>query len=295
MANPPRKHHYLPEFLLRSWSDPNGRIARYVPVHNGQLDKKRVFPSQAGFKLDLYTVPGFESGWKSTSLEHSFFAPLDTHAALAHQTLVQTGRATTSELRSGWAAFLSSLLIRSPHDLDATIEEFDKIISEDPEGIEESYQSLKKPEDPPTLIEWIKARDPNFKRKSTLIIIQQMILNFDRNNYLVKIRWSVVDVSMSKYKLLISDAPIIFRPLKLENGHIALPLSPTKLFLASEFSEFHQEVSNANATKLVELVNQQIVGCARFFVCSHCDSQDRFIRNRFGTMSRSTIGVKGQQ
>jgi Protein of unknown function (DUF4238) len=81
MANPPKKHHYLPEFMLRSWAGQDGKFVRYMPVHDGRLDKKRVFPSQAGFELDLYTIQGFEDPWKATSLEHSFFAPLDTHAA----------------------------------------------------------------------------------------------------------------------------------------------------------------------------------------------------------------------
>ncbi len=295
MANPPEDHHYIPKFMLRSWSDQNGRIFRYLPVHNGRLVRKQVYHSQVGFEKDLYTIQGMEDPWKAAALEHSFFSPLDNHAALAYQSLMQTGHATTNELRSGWAAFLSSLLIRSPHDLEATVEEFDKIIQEDPEGIETTYQSLKKPEDPENLIEWIKKRDPNFKRKSTLISIQKVILDFNRNNYLVKIGWSVIDVSDSKFKLLISDAPIVLRPLKLENGHIVLPISPNRLFLASEFGEFHRDTAKADPTKLVEVVNQQVVGCARFFVCSQCNSQERFIRNRFGAMNRSTVGVREQQ
>lgn len=270
----------------------DGQILRYTKVHQNRIVKKWVFPSETGFQRELYNLPGVSDPWDAAALEHSFFSPLDHAAALSHKALVENGLASTSELRSGWATFLSSLFLRTPYDLDATVSEFDRIVSEDPDGIETEYQKLRNDDDPPTLVGWIKAKDPNFKRKTTLIQLQKIILDFDRNDYFVKIPWLVLDVSNANYPLLISDGPLMFTPMKLENGHIALPISPTKLFVASEHSHFLKSLESIDQNQIVKQANSVVCGNAREFVCSSDDRQDRYVRNRFGKLERGTLGVR---
>lgn len=44
----PKKHHFLPEFYLKSWADPEGRVWSFRRPHR-QLDAKLVYPSETGF------------------------------------------------------------------------------------------------------------------------------------------------------------------------------------------------------------------------------------------------------
>ena len=118
------------------------------------------------------------------------------------------------------------------------------------------------------------------------------MLDIDRNSYFVKIPWLILDVSDAIFPLLISDGPLIFTPMRLENGHIALPISPTKLFVASEHVQFLRSLETMDRNQVVKQVNGLVCGSARQFVGANDDRQDRYIRNRFGKLERSTLGVR---
>lgn len=73
MDNPPRRHHYLPEFYQRKWRDQDKQVERYELI-NGKVVRRRVFPSAAGFQENLYRHPRPEMDeWHAQALEWATF------------------------------------------------------------------------------------------------------------------------------------------------------------------------------------------------------------------------------
>jgi hypothetical protein len=57
-ANPPAKHHYIPQFLLEEWATNAGKLWRFLRPIPGKLAVKAVSPAEIGYGRHLYATPG---------------------------------------------------------------------------------------------------------------------------------------------------------------------------------------------------------------------------------------------
>ncbi|MDQ0318972.1 hypothetical protein QO002_001110 [Pararhizobium capsulatum DSM 1112] len=95
--------------------------------------------------------------------------------------------------------------------------------------------------------------------------------------------WRILETAASAPLLLTSDRPVIrTNGLISERGHIALPIGPRLLFIASHDTRFLRDLLRADQTGLVKECNRQVVEGAVRFVFAADESQARFIENRFG-------------
>lgn len=95
--------------------------------------------------------------------------------------------------------------------------------------------------------------------------------------------WRVLKISNEGPRLLTSDRPVIRTNGLLNKGdHIALPLSPDLLFIASNDKDVLKGALKADQIKLVKLVNKLTVESAVRFVYAKDENQERFIQNHFG-------------
>ena len=95
--------------------------------------------------------------------------------------------------------------------------------------------------------------------------------------------WGVVDISKGPHRFLTSDRPLQYDSLKLPKGFISLPISPTKLFIASNNNEGVGNVRRLNPKEVARQVNLWTVSRARKFVIARDDSQEAFIEKHIGT------------
>jgi hypothetical protein len=291
--NAPWRHHYLPEFFLRQWCGKDGKLQRFTRTPTGKIVTYRRFPSETGFDEDLYTVPGISDPWDATIIEHKFFSPVDSEAAVALEELLRSGTLLTNELRSAWAIFVSSLMLRTPTALAATASLTRDMIERDVTGIHQRYATLRKPSDPEHMVDWLNAGGDKLLKRMTVTTLPQQTLNEERNQHFVEMEWRVLAVPAVSHTMMVSDHPVIVRPVKLPQGHVALPISPTRLFVASNFPEVFDELGYLPAKQIVARVNANVVGAARAFVGAQDTTQRRFIENRFGLGPVNRPGFAG--
>lgn len=95
--------------------------------------------------------------------------------------------------------------------------------------------------------------------------------------------WQVIDTSHMARRLMTSDRPVMMtNGLGRYNGHFAIPISPTKLFIACTTAQFLREVMAAPLGRLVREANDAAIGQAKKFVYGLDDSQMGEIRRRMG-------------
>jgi len=289
--NPPRKHHYVPEFYLKRWANSSGKVERYVEIPSGKIHRKAVSYQAIGFEENLYSLPNADPLESRTQIiETKFFGPVDNNAADCLNILETTEEVPFDpEFRTNWALFIKSMMFRSPKGIDRLFRTLTDIYEDKETEYQSEYEKFKKPNDPATLYQWIRQRDQNIEAQHLMSMIPRILTSPRIIHLIVNLNWFVEDITDSRFKMLLSDQPIIFSPLEKENGHIALPLSPKRMFVATDSNSLTNLLKGWDATSLAKASNLQIVRNAQKFVVSTDDRQRRFIENNFGKSDSGRI------
>ena len=119
--NDPIRHHYVPQFYLREWAGPDGRLFWYHRPFN-RVVVRHELPKNIAYEPYLYTIRGTTD---PQILEKKFFSDLDNYAALVLQRL--SGVASRLNIleredlkdtqRVDWTMFIQSLHLRGPRSL----------------------------------------------------------------------------------------------------------------------------------------------------------------------------------
>lgn len=294
--NASSKHHFLPEFYLRQWIGQDGQFTRFTQVHAGKIAVKRAHPAQAGFRPDLYRLPGDHADDMAAQLlEWSFFRHVDNDAARALAILVgEAPWSWATDTRSGWSRFLLSLLHRTPRHWERILGELKRLDAETLPEVQARYAQLRGPTDPKTFDDWIAARDPAHLEKERYKMIARAIDNEELGTSINNIEWRVHDLSRANHALLTSDNAVVLVAINLPEGHVALPISPTKLFVAARHRKFHAQIETlvrTNPCRLVRGANRLTVERADEVVIAHDESQRLFVERHLGTKRIRTFGV----
>ncbi len=154
--------------------------------------------------------------------------------------------------------------------------------------LNDKYRQIRKPEDPETYEEYISKTGHPAGRASA-IAFQTIIDSPRMGGHLNQMRWSVVTFKNPRHTLLTSDRPIIMTNGIVKPGdHLALPVGPLSLFIASNNVETEDIIKNMDPRQLMAQVNNRVASQARKFVYGTDDSQLRFVANRLGKMEPST-------
>jgi hypothetical protein len=278
----PNKHHYIPEFFLRWWAGEDGRLERYDRPIPSKIMVRRVFPSEAGWMKDLYASSGHRLGpqW----LETRVFRNIDSRAAPVLRKLNSDPIPTLSdEERSAWTVFLRSLLHRTPEYLRSTLSTGMAAFEETVEELREPYSSLRQKGDPASFDEYKASLTREDAKRAAQGILPDIMLNPRIGQFLNNLPTRVIALPPGARDFLISD-DLLARTdgLMKEDGHIAIPISPRRLFVSAFSETMLRQISNMRPGDLVTNVNRWVVESARYFVAARDKSQDRFIRNHFG-------------
>jgi Protein of unknown function (DUF4238) len=287
----PKKHHYIPKFLLKRWAGDDGKLAEFQRYHGGVVKARRVHPSMTGYFENLYALRSSSSS-ESQQIERLFLQPVDTQASEA-LLLLERGAEKHSwpvDLVSAWTRFLISLLIRMPEDIDALRRKWRLIYSQPKPEEERLYQEHRSLEDPTTLRDFLVGQPESFFEKGTFESFINAH-NSERIGQLINnMAWEVVDLSESGLELFLSDRPTIrTNVLAHEDGHIALPISPRLLFVAASKAETIRAIVSENPKKTVRECNSQVVGSAVRYTYSMTDKDLRYMQNRLGSSPQRRI------
>jgi Protein of unknown function (DUF4238) len=259
------KHHYIPVFYLKQWTGSDGRLCEFSRPHDC-VKPRRVHPDGTGYVHGLYRVPGLPYD-EAQYVEREYLKKLDDKASIALRAMIAEVPLNKT-LNIAWACFLYSLILRTPESLVRLGEQFEKTKSE---LVKKTNATLS-----PNLV-WTPGHLPNFLASKLVI------------PGIVRMRWSTISVANAKHSLLTSDRPVIMtNGLAQPTNHIAMPLSPTKLFVATNSDETLRQIRSMPADRTVEAVNTKVCEQAVKFIYGTDDCQLRFAANRLGKRVRST-------
>lgn len=277
------KHHFVPQFLLRAWRSEHDHRVEVFRTDIKGIPSSRMGPRYVGQQEDLYALTKeFVAGMERQAIEKQFLRNVDNAGARVHSTLLAEGfRKLGAQDREDWVRFLMSLRVRHPSVvalLKATGEDhLRRSLMESPA----EYQAVSDPSQPATLEEWVELRLPGLIENFGMACFHELAENAEVGNRLLQMKWWIWDFSGLRQTLLLADEPCIFTgSINDPTLVVALPLSPRKVFMASQSEQIHQRIREQTKRDLVERINESTVSQARARIFAMDDTSSRFIRNR---------------
>ncbi len=278
------RHHYVPQFLLGVWADGRGD-GRFLSF---QIDRPGIpvtprRPRYTGFEEDLWALdrPNV-AGMKQQAVEKILFRQIDNNAASVRQKLVDQGlRALTRAERSDWVRFLMSLRIRQPDLIREIVADSADGLRASLESQPDEYEAIAGEGYPPTLVEWANGEFPGLIENSGLSFLHELVAVEKIGEKFFGLKWWLWDFGDAKHELLLSDNPCIFTgALDAPNLIVALPISPTRAFLASRGMRVTANIRGLDSSTLATRLNFSSVLQARARVYSRTAGTRRFIENQ---------------
>jgi hypothetical protein len=291
----PRKHHYNPAFYLSQWAEKDGNLCEIKKVYGKVLAQPK-HPSATGFIRDLYRTDGVPEEYIQ-HVEKHFMSPLDNDASRALDKILTGDRTLwTGNERTAWATFLISLLFRNPENVTIIKDHIATMWLEGMRALEADYSARRQPGDPKTFQGYIALTNPAAPQIAASNFLMETISNERVGPTIFNMRWTRHDLSHSKVRLLTSDRPIVM-PFGLadQRAYIALPISPTIVFLSAHDEQIARSFAGYRPTNLVKLLNKAVVSQARQFVWATDSTQLEFVRRYIGTAPDRAIITEEQK
>jgi len=281
-----RDHHFIPAFVLTPWAVNDDELVE-CSIKYGKLIPKWVGPKGTGFIRDLYACPELPAE-HAQHLESVFFNYADDRAAQALGLHLRNEAGWNNELISAWSRFVIGIHLRHPDVMPELRAATGSIWDQSGAAYQAHYEQLRRPGDPATMDEWVAKLDPLTRSKVQLNCIIKMLDNEIVGTQLNSMRWSVIDVSNSPFRFLMSDRPVEICRLKEPTGFASIPISPTKLFVAANRDQSIQNVEKLKPKEIVRHVNLFVATRARRYVWASDELQTAFIRNHMSTAMEPT-------
>ena len=290
----PKKHHFIPQFLLAEWAVNDGKLWRFTRPYGRKIAKKEVSPAEIGYERFLYTTPGIPEEY-AQQFEAKFLSPVDSRAADAHKVLLQDEPIVwTQPIRSDWTRFIGSLFFRTPENLAAYKEAIGLVLSRDTPELRAAYL-LDKPDDwPDTFHEAMATVAPNWAEVVAMELLRRLIDDGQRGEKINGMVWTTGELN-GGLEFLISDALMQHTtPIIAKGSYIVMPISPKRIFVATSTGddETLEMFKSIGSKDLVQQVNKVVVSRASVFVGATSLDQLAFVEEHFATESHETI-IKG--
>jgi hypothetical protein len=286
MSQPPRKHHYLPEFYLKNWANQNGRVWEFSRPHKSVVARER-YPSETGFERHLYSVSSRSDSTSKQHLESDVFSPLDNDAAVALAHLGELGTKPSDEnLTKAWCRFLVSQLYRNPSAIRFLRQ---KVRSLDTERLEEEYQRRRSANDPSTVREYMATLDDEFHEESFAKLLPKLLISANMIGLLSRMQWRVIRLKRSIHGLLTSDRPLVLSNGLLQpQGFMTLPIGVNAFFLATQDTVIADAFQHqCDQGRFDHSLNDAVVRQSATLVVAASEHHRRFVENRLGLDAQS--------
>ena len=277
-------HHFVPKFLLRAWSEgaSDGMFQEFRLDIDGLPTKRRV-PKATAFKDNLFALTKPEvAGMSQQAIETDLMSRIDNYAAPVRVKMEQHGlkRLSNTE-RQHWVRFLLSLRVRQPEIISQIRTEGTHNLRQNLLDAPEQYEALAEEDDALTLDEWVEQHYPGLIENFGLSCIPKLVDNREVGTKILYLRWWLWDFCNAKHEPILADNPCIFTgDIDAPELIVALPISPTKAFLATRGDLTAAKLRQQSPSTLVVKLNESSVLQARERVYARTDAPKRFIENR---------------
>ena len=208
-------------------------------------------------------------------VERKFMAQVDNLAKDALDILLGNVRSEwTLKTRSAWSRFVNGFLFRVPERVaeaqraleDHWLEKYDERVVE--------YNSLRTPADP-EFIDYIIHQTERGK----LHFVMNQIDSERLGKHFNQMHWFTLDTTRANRPLFTSDRPIIMtNGLGYPNSHLVMPISPTRLFAATNTVDEESRLRSIPQRELAKMANRHVVRRAQKYVWNLDDRELEFVR-----------------
>ncbi len=224
-------------------------------------------------------------------IEARFFQPVDSQAAdaLAYMERDGSDAGWTDDLRSAWGRFLISLLLRCPEDMEKMRSAWKQDFLTVPVEIEEQFRLEAADGEFSTFRSFLENLPRRDLEKPFFELLISLMNSKLLGEFLINMHWVILDVAGDR-NLYTSDRPIIKTDaLDHPNGHIVLPIGPTRLFLAATSADNISIAKREPPRNLTRRVNEQVIQHAVRYSYTQRDDCRRFVENRMSTVYQTRL------
>jgi Protein of unknown function (DUF4238) len=249
----PRDHHYIPKFYLKQWAGSDARLCEYKSLRS-KIVVRCTFSTGTGYQRDLYRCEGLPDEL-AHQVEPKFMQMVDTRANYALEKIISGDtRPWDAKMRSAWIRFILSLRFRNPEAVYTIKQHIQEMWQRGIASLQASYATRRLPTDPPTFEEFMARVEPEAPQKGALILLQEIIDNDRVGPTIIGMHWSRVSLAASRLNMLTSDRPLNMTGLASKDAYIALPVSPSILFVAGHDDTWARRLSGADPRKVIKSV-----------------------------------------
>jgi hypothetical protein len=277
----PKKHHYLPVFLLKRWAV-EGKVTEFRRRYAENVVPKRYSPQGTAYIERLYSIEGLPDD-VAQELEHDYLSPVDSRAADALVKLSDDDGLHGADRRA-WANFVASLLVRMPADIRLLRKSSAELVRELLPIFGRVIDLVEDAEKRPNLQEI----GDSVGFKFAVDHIRQLMSHERLRDGLEAMRWGKLTFATTQ-DLLISDRPVMYTGLGGSDALLIVPIGPKEVFTAYNDQAVWLRLKQANASEVVSKLNMAVVGGANSVVFGRDEKQLRFIQNRLGKNREKSI------
>jgi hypothetical protein len=280
------KHHYVPVFYLNQWRRPDNRLIEFSRPYRDKVKPRMTSPEGTGYVRGLYRMPGVADEFAEV-IEESFFKRLDDKAAYAHQKMLNKDfGGMTLAMREAWTLFILSIIMRSPKMVSDFLQEIIKDLPEQWPEIQKRWAEEHPGE------EVLADFNPTTAKQYSLVSLRRFIANDAIGTLIINMVWGTFELAKSGERLLTSDRPIVMTDgLGYTDSHLAIPLSPTMLFLAANNQETIDVIRKMPTREMVRNSNKRIVRSAVKYVWAQDHSHDALITTRMSLDAKDVPSI----
>jgi hypothetical protein len=283
---PDVKHHYVPQFLLRRWTDATGKL-KIFSVRNGRLVSKAHTPEYTGYEIDLYAIVANALGFPKHVLEERLFARIDDGAAKVLEKL-EHHQAITQDEHIAWTFFLSSLRVRQPDILVFLRTAGMKLLKGELAEQDESNP----PPGALTTEDWFELHYSGALAARTMTSwLPRMIFHQGMMDSFAELTWWFREFEPDQPGLLLSDLPLHWEGgLDQPSFFVTLPIAPHRLFIGTRSEETEAFLSQMQPQTLIDRVNITTLASSSGRIWAHPEAQAHaFIESRLDTIGVNAI------
>lgn len=271
------RHHFVPQFLLRSWCVGDTLQGYWWDDRRGQLTCKRKGPRAFCQQLDLLSLRNHGLG--RDAIEKVFFGDIDAKGAEVVDLLLADGPIGLSgNQRCDFARLLLSLEARRPINVGKLRNDgrqhFADGLDSDPEIIA-AMADMGVSAAPSVFAE--QTFGISFEDRS-LVVIQRLVDNPEIGGKLINAHWHVVRLGQYDGSFVLSDRPLIrLHGYDHPGATWVLPLNPKAAFVAVNHSENLVRIKRVTPQRFAKCTNVSSARQAERFVFSVEKSHERWL------------------
>jgi hypothetical protein len=269
----PKKHHYVPQFLLRQWADASGKLKCWSWRDN-EITFSLLSPREALFSNHLYRASDIED----QGVFEKALSNLESRAASVLKKLCDSSSPDLEvEDFSVWASFLLSQRSRIPHRLDWLKQKTQEAITDELSKPNPEFEKLNKDGRFQNLEDFAREYAPDTISNAHLREMIRSSANPKFVSAILRMKWFVRH--RCDYPILIGDDPVIVQGTFGTDEYVmALPLSPNHVFFATSTSSQGRTILRTKSKLFSSRVNEEQL--KRATRCVIGDASSRFLENR---------------